>query len=99
MSVLWSFAFGGLTYLISKDRRVGAVIGSVVFSHWLLDFIVHAPDLPLAFHHSPLLGLGLWTSGPGLIASVFLEFALFIGGLMIYLRWRKRHAQITVEPA
>ena len=69
------------------------IFALVVFSHWVLDFIVHAPDLPLLFENSPKVGLGLWTTGPGFIASLMLEIILVIGGLIIYFRGR-RHLQI-----
>jgi hypothetical protein len=36
-----------------------AMVGLVVFSHWLTDLLVHRPDLPLGFG-GPKLGLGLW---------------------------------------
>jgi len=35
------------------------MVGAVVFSHWLLDFLVHRPDLALWFG-GPKVGLGLW---------------------------------------
>ena len=66
------------------------MIGLVVFSHWILDFIVHPPDLPILFRGSPELGLGLWTSGPGLVFSLILDLALLIGGIVVYLVARKR---------
>jgi hypothetical protein len=56
---------------------------------------VHSRELPLFFSGSPLLGLGLWTSGPGLIISGIIEIVLLAGGLTIYLRWRKRKATGT----
>src|SRR4029453_10889265 len=31
----------------SGGRRVGAVLGAVVFSHWVLDLIVRRGDLPI----------------------------------------------------
>ena len=34
-------------------------IGLAVFSHWILDFLVHRPDLPLLWD-GPMVGLGLW---------------------------------------
>jgi hypothetical protein len=78
--------------LIWKDRSISLLIGLVTFSHWILDFIVHPLDLPLTFGNSPQVGLGLWTSGPGFIASILLEFILLIGGLAIYLIYRKHKA-------
>ena len=90
MSVVWSVVFALIAYYIYRDRRASGIIGLVVFSHWVLDFIVHPPDLPLLFNGSPLLGLGLWTSGPGLIISGLLELVLLIVGIEIYRGYRKR---------
>ncbi|MGA0599559.1 hypothetical protein ACO2Q3_02525 [Caulobacter sp. KR2-114] len=46
--------------------RAAALIGLVVFSHWLLDLLVHRPDLEL-FPGGPKVGLGLWNlPGPEL---------------------------------
>lgn len=90
MALLWSLLFAVLAYLIYRDRRMSAIIGMVVFSHWGLDFIVHSADLPLLFEGSATVGLGLWASGPGFIASLVLEFALLAAGIAIYLLDRKR---------
>jgi hypothetical protein len=92
IAVVWSVAAAAIAYLVYRDRRTSGVLGLTVLSHWVLDFIVHLPDLPLFFAESPLLGLGLWGSGPGLIASGVLEVALFAGGAAIYLVARKRAA-------
>ena len=90
MSVVWSLVFALLALLIYRDKQTSVVLGLAVFSHWILDFIVHAPDLPLFFADSPLLGLGLWSSGPGLILSGVLEIALLAGGIAVYVNDRKR---------
>jgi len=90
MTIIWSLLAMGITYLFTRNRRSSNVIGMVVFSHWILDFIVHPPYLPLFFEGSPMLGLGLWSSGPGLITSFFLEAALLLGGMAIYLNYRKQ---------
>src|SRR6266566_6051884 len=29
------------------SRRAATIVGIAVFSHWVLDFLVHRPDLPL----------------------------------------------------
>ena len=90
MCVVWSIVAAAVAFLFYRDRRTSIVVGLLVFSHWVLDFIVHVPDLPLLFEGSPLVGLGLWGSGPGLITSGILEVGLFAGGLAIYLGSRKR---------
>ena len=58
------------------------VIGLLVVSHWLLDLIVHRPDLPIAPGLATRLGLGLWNR-PG--ATIVVESALFVAGLSVYL--------------
>lgn len=67
-------------------KRAGLVIGAIVFSHWLLDLIVHRPDLPILpgnLGHLPLLGFGLWQLP---IASAVLELALALVGAFLYYR-------------
>ncbi len=83
MSAIWSLAAAAVAFVFLRDRRASCVIGLVVFSHWLLDFIVHPPQLPLLFDSSPKVGLGLWTSGPGLIFSVILELGMLAAGIAI----------------
>ena len=74
----------GLGYLyLRRDRRGAAVVGLAVLSHWLLDAIVHRPDLPLYPGSAVLWGLTLWDSLP---ATLALELALFCGGVWFYLR-------------
>lgn len=67
-------------------KRGGYVIAGVVFSHWLLDLIVHRPDLPILpgnLGNLPLLGFGLWQY-PTISAVV--ELALVMGGTWFYYR-------------
>jgi hypothetical protein len=79
----WSVAFGFI-YFFLKKYTIGAwVVGAGVFSHWLLDFITHRPDLPFSPWSSSYLGLGLWNSYVG---SVVVEGALFLVGVLIYTR-------------
>lgn len=76
---------GGLAWL-RWGRRVGATIGLVAFSHWLLDLIVHYPDLPILPRNAgnlPLLGFGLW--GLPTVAAL-VELALVLGGAYLYYR-------------
>ena len=89
MCILWSVLAAAITYPFFRDRRTSLVIGLMVFSHWLLDFIV-SPNLPLFLGGSPVVGLGLITSGPGLVAGVILEVVLIAGGIAIYWISRKR---------
>jgi hypothetical protein len=64
------------TYRFSKN----GILGACVFSHWILDFIAHRPDLPL-FRGGTLVGLGLWRFRE---ATFLVEVVLLIGSLLIY---------------
>jgi len=80
--VLWSLAFGA-AYLAWTGYRRGAVVaGALVASHWVLDAIVHRPDLPLVWE-GPKVGLGLWSSVP---ATFAVELAILAAGLLLYVR-------------
>lgn len=87
MSVVWSAVAGVIAFLFYRDRRTSIVIGLLVFSHWVLDFIAHDSDLPLLFNGSPLVGLGLESS---LAVGLIMELSLLAGGIAIYLVARKR---------
>lgn len=94
MALVWAFVASRIVCFLTRDPRSSAVVALAVFSHWVLDFIVHLPDLPLAFASSPKVGLGLWGSGLGLVLSGDLELLLLGGGLAIYLvDRRKKRAQ------
>jgi hypothetical protein len=80
---------GVIALLFYRDRRTSIIVGFLVFSHWVLDFISHGPDLPLLFSGSPLVGLGLENS---LAVGLIIELSLLAGGIAIYLVTRKRKA-------
>jgi hypothetical protein len=67
-------------------KRAGYVIGATVFSHWILDLLVHRADLPLLpgnLGNLPLLGFGLWRF-PAVSHTV--EALLILVGGAIYFR-------------
>ncbi|HVV50740.1 MAG TPA: permease [Polyangia bacterium] len=67
-------------------RRAAGILGAVVFSHWILDLLVHRHDLPIlpgAPAGALRLGLGLWR-WPLLAAAA--ELALVLWGGFTYLR-------------
>jgi hypothetical protein len=78
-------------------RLNGLIIGSVVFSHWLLDIIVHRPDMPILpppwADTLPRVGLGLWNI-PWLVAAI--ELVMVLGGAYMYYHASVRQA-IKVE--
>ncbi len=73
---------GLLHFAFKRSRREAWVLALLVPSHWLLDWFVHAPDLPLYPHASTLHGLGIWRFP---FATAAIEFALLGGGAAIYL--------------
>jgi hypothetical protein len=80
---VWGLLFAAIYFLV-KRYRVGAwVCGAAVLSHWLLDFLLHRPDLPIAPGGDYRVGLGLWNS---LAATLVIELLVFGGGLALYLR-------------
>src|SRR5512139_3067449 len=48
MAAAWGVAFGLLYLARQGDRRGALVVAGLVVSHWVLDFVSHRPDLPLA---------------------------------------------------
>lgn len=75
----WATLIGGLHWLARKDRQAALIIGMLVLSHWLLDWISHRPDMPL-WPGGALHGLELWNH---VGATVFVESALFVAGVTI----------------
>ena len=43
----WAIVFGAVYYAIRRSARNAWILAACVLSHWLLDLIVHRPDLPL----------------------------------------------------
>ena len=62
--------------------RAAAIVGVAVFSHWVLDFLVHRPDLPL-YDNTAKVGLGLWNLPA---VALGLEAVLLFGGMWLYFR-------------
>jgi len=58
------------------------LVGLAVFSHWVLDLVVHRPDLSL-YDDTYKMGLGLWNY-PAIAFG--LEIVLLFGGMLLYLR-------------
>lgn len=67
----------------TRSARVAMLMAAAVLSHWLLDALVHEPELPLAGADSARLGLGLWRHMP---AALALESFIVFAALWLYLR-------------
>lgn len=79
-------AIGGLIFKLMRPKA-GAkgfwVVFGLVFSHWILDLIVHRPDLPLWPGSEIELGFGIW-NWP--IAAFILEIGLLLAAFIYWMR-------------
>jgi hypothetical protein len=80
----WSLLAGGVAYagLSRPAGRAALWVAAAVFSHWLLDALVHVPEMPLAGAGSPRVGLALWDAMP---LALGLESLIVVLGLWLYL--------------
>lgn len=83
-SLIWA-SIAGLVYALlwrgGHNIRAGLIFAAAVFSHWLLDLIVHAPDL-LLYPGGAKVGFGLWHS---LLWSQVVEVGLLVTGFIVYM--------------
>ncbi len=85
--LLWS----GLTFVSVKwlrrgaidSTRIAALMAVALFSHLLLDVIVHIPEIPLLAQNSQKIGLGLWNN---LWVAISLEVFITLTGLICYIK-------------
>ncbi len=83
MGVAWGVAFGALYFAVTRYSRGAIVVALLVPSHWMLDLIVHRPDLPLYPGGAARVGFGLWNNP---LATVVVEGIIFVIGVAIYVR-------------
>lgn len=93
-AVVWSAGAGLVTFLSSVSstearRRAAALVAAAVFSHWVLDALVHRPELPLAGSTSATVGLALWNNMP---------VALVVEAVVVALGAYLFHAGNSVAP-
>ncbi|MFM5950168.1 MAG: hypothetical protein ACKOPM_13240 [Novosphingobium sp.] len=84
-SAVFAAGFGGLVLAATRDRGAALAAAAVVLSHWLLDLLVHVPDLTLA-GSPPKLGLALWNHP---FLEIPIELGITFGALWLYARNRK----------
>lgn len=80
-SLAWA-ALAGACFWRGHGPRAAALVAAAVFSHWLLDALVHRPELPLAGAGSALVGLGLWDRLP---VALLVEAACVLAGLLLFV--------------
>src|SRR5215831_18714928 len=68
---------------VSGNRATTLVlVAAASFSHWILDLVVHVPDLPL-YDNSAKVGFGLWRH---VLLSFPLELIILSVGAWLYVR-------------
>jgi hypothetical protein len=83
-ALLLSVIFGAVVALCMRSRRMAVffVVAAAVFSHWILDLLVHKPDLWV--YDDVKVGFGLWR---WLWISLPLELAFLYAGAWLYARY------------
>ncbi len=83
-AVVLSVLLGGCVALFSDAKRgpVFFVVAAAVFSHWILDLVVHVPDLWI--YDGVKLGFGLWH---WIWISLPLELLTLFAGAWFYARY------------
>jgi hypothetical protein len=79
----WAVMIGSIHLLLRGNRREAIVMAALVVSHWILDLIVHRPDLPVLPDGKLLVGFGAWYSLP---LTLLIELPLFLLGAWFYAR-------------
>lgn len=83
----WSVLAGFVAFAWKRSSprarlRLPAWLSLAVFSHWVLDALVHAPQLPILGEGSKMIGLGLWQRMP---IALTVESLLLLGGLWLFV--------------
>jgi hypothetical protein len=79
----WGLALALLYRALKGTSRDAVWLAAGVVSHWVLDAVVHRPDLPLVPGGATRVGLGLWNHPA---TEIVVELAVFFAGLVVYLR-------------
>jgi hypothetical protein len=83
MDGLWAGLLAAAYFFKRRSARGAWVILGAVLSHWLLDWISHRPDMPLAPGGHRYFGLSLWSSIP---AALMVEGGFWLLAVILYAR-------------
>lgn len=86
-ALLWSLGAAAVyrAFRHNDGWPAALIVGAAVFSHWILDLLVHRPDLPL-YDDRFKVGLSLWNHS---VISSALEIVSVFGGIYLYFRATK----------
>lgn len=74
-----------------SGRRTGLILAAAVFSHWVLDLVVHRSDLSL-YDSVFKMGFGLWNYR---VPAFVLEIGVLLGGAAFLCRAAPRKARFA----
>ena len=84
-ALFWSavaFAIYKIGWRNIASNSAALLVGFAVFSHWLLDLIVHRPDLAI-YDDTLKVGFGLWNHRG---IEFVLEIGILVFGMIVYLK-------------
>jgi len=81
--LLWAGLLAGGYFLWTRQLKGTWILFAAVMSHWILDFVSHRPDMPIAPGLDGRYGLELWTSVPG---TLLVEGLMWLIALVLYVR-------------
>lgn len=90
MLTIYGVLFGVIHLRARRQMRAAVLLGLLVVSHWLLDYVTHAPDMPLSPWTPGTHGLGLWNSVAATVAVEGVLFAVGVGLALSATRGRDR---------
>ena len=80
-TAVWALAMAVVIAIWCRDSLAGLLTGTVVLSHWALDWLTHRPDLTLAGGEEAY-GLGLWNFPE---IAMPLEIGITLAAFLYYL--------------
>jgi hypothetical protein len=75
-----------------RGMRTGLILAAAVFSHWILDLVVHRPDLSL-YGGAYKMGFGLWNYR---IAAFAVEMVVLFGFAAPYVKIARHKERVLV---
>ena len=83
-SIVLSLIFGGIVAVFTNGNHLATIllVAAASFSHWVLDLVVHTPDLSL-YDNAAKVGFGLWRH---VALSFPLELIVLGFGVWLYAR-------------
>ncbi|MBZ5645515.1 MAG: hypothetical protein LAO19_22405 [Acidobacteriia bacterium] len=78
----WGSILCAVYFFARRDAKTALIVGGLVPTHWVLDFIAHVPDMPI-YPGGTKYGLGMWNSLP---LTIIVEFVVFAAGVAMYLK-------------